>query len=62
MPIFGYMLFLGTQMNKTLTRLSKEYGPIYQLQVGSLRMLIVNGHQHVREGLAGPKSADFAAR
>lgn len=62
MPIFGYMPFLGIQMNKTLTMLSRDYGPIYQLQVGSMRMIVVNGYRYVREGLSGSKGADFAAR
>lgn len=61
-PIFGYLPFLGIKMNLTLTNLSKKYGPVYQLQMGSRRFVIVNGQKAVREGLTGSKGADMAAR
>uniref|UniRef100_A0A914XN23 unspecific monooxygenase n=1 Tax=Plectus sambesii TaxID=2011161 RepID=A0A914XN23_9BILA len=49
-------------MNVTLTNLSKVYGPVYQLQMGSRRFVIVNGQKAVREGLTGTNGSDIAAR
>ena len=61
LPIVGYIPFLGRKMNKTITALAKRYGDVFQLSVGTRKIVIVNGQRAIREALL-TKGTDFAGR
>lgn len=61
-PILGCLPFVGGKMNEVLYNWSKKYGPVFQLQLGSQRNVIVCGQDAIREALVGAKATDFAAR
>ena len=61
LPIVGYIPFLGIKMNKTVTALSKRYGDVFQLPVGTRKVVVVNGQRAIREALLS-KGIDFAGR
>jgi cytochrome P450 len=61
LPIVGYLPFLGMKMNVTLTDLSKKYGDVYQLRMGTRKVVVVNGQRAVREGLL-KRQTDLAGR
>ena len=53
-PFFGFLPFLGHNFHFTLTRLSKWYGPIYQIYLGTNRIVIINDHKIIREAFRQP--------
>ena len=61
LPIVGYIPFLGRRMNKTITALSKRYGDVFQISIGTRKIVVVNGQKAVREALL-TKGVDFAGR
>ena len=61
LPIVGYMPFLGRQMYKGLTDLSKRYGDVFQVRIGTRKIVVVNGQRAIREALL-QKNTDFAGR
>ncbi|KAL1236539.1 Cytochrome P450 1A2 [Trichinella spiralis] len=52
LPIVGYMPWLGSKMNLTLTRLWEQYGDVYSIRVGSRQLVVVNGQRAIRGALA----------
>ena len=61
LPIVGYIPFLGRKMNKTITALAKRYGDVFQLSIGTRKIVIVSGQRAIREALL-KKGTDFAGR
>ena len=61
LPIIGYIPFLGRKMNKTITALAKRYGDVFQMSVGTRKIVVVSGQRAIREALL-KKGVDFAGR
>ena len=61
LPIVGYIPFLGRRINKTITALSKRYGDVFQISIGTRKIVVVNGQKAIREALL-TKGVDFAGR
>ena len=60
-PLLGYLPFLGKKMNLTLFRLSQKYGDVFQLRMGSRRVVVISGQRCVREALLN-RGLVFAGR
>ena len=61
LPIVGYIPFLGRKMNKTITALSKRYGDVFQIAIGTRKVVVVSGQRAIREALLS-RGTDFAGR
>jgi hypothetical protein len=46
--------FLGHDFHFTLTNLSKRFGPMYQIFLGSKRIVVINDSQIIREAFRLP--------
>lgn len=53
-PFFGFLPFLGSNFHHTLTKLSKRYGPIYQIFLGGKRIIVINDASIIREAFRQP--------
>ncbi|XP_054711043.1 uncharacterized protein LOC129220640 [Uloborus diversus] len=66
LPIVGYMPFLTKKPHEKLTQLSKKYGDVYSIRLGSELVVVLNGTKAIREGfskselLARPPTSPFA--
>lgn len=49
LPLIGNLHLLGSSPHRSLMRLSKEYGPITFLQLGSIRALVISSDDEARE-------------
>ena len=47
-PILGFFPFVGKELHVTLTNLSQKYGPIYQIFLGGIRVVILNDAKLIR--------------
>lgn len=54
LPFIGYLPFLGQRFHLTLTRLSKCYGPVYQIYLGAKRVVILSDPNLIREAFRQP--------
>lgn len=55
LPIIGYLPFLNReQPNVQFSELSKKYGDVFQLRMGSINMIVVNGQRAIRQFYAKP--------
>ena len=61
LPVVGYLPFLGRKMNLTVTKLAKKYGEVFQLRLGSRKVVFINGQRAVKNALIG-QSIAFAGR
>lgn len=53
LPIVGYLPFIKRDHpHLTLTKLSKQYGPIYGINMGSVYTVVLSDHKLVREAFA----------
>ncbi|KAF9802309.1 hypothetical protein SFRURICE_008991 [Spodoptera frugiperda] len=53
LPIVGYLPFLDRhQPHLTLTKLSKQYGPIYGIGMGSVYSVVLSDHKLIRDAFA----------
>ena len=60
LPIMGYLPFLDFKRpNLTFLELAKRYGDVFQLRMGSTKVVVVNGQRAVRQLY---KSTDFLGR
>lgn len=55
LPICGFLPFLGKEFHLTLTRLGQRFGPIYQLHLGSKRLVVIGDARIVREAFRRPE-------
>ncbi|XP_075302332.1 cytochrome P450 2G1-like isoform X2 [Opisthocomus hoazin] len=62
LPLLGNLLQISpTSTLQSLLKLSKKYGPVFTVYVGSRRVVVLSGHAAVREALVGNAEA-FAGR
>ena len=61
LPIVGYLPFIDRKRpNLTFVELAKKYGDVFQLRLGSTKMVVVNGQRAIRK--LYEKSTDFFGR
>ncbi|XP_074644559.1 cytochrome P450 1A1-like [Tubulanus polymorphus] len=60
-PVLGNLLQLGKEPQKTLSKIWKKYGDVYQIHLGSRRTVVLNGAKTIRKALVG-QADDFAGR
>ena len=53
--------FLGAKMNLTINRLAKRYGNVFQLQLGSRKVVVISGQETIRKALLNNATV-FAGR
>ncbi|XP_064382545.1 cytochrome P450 1A1-like [Halichondria panicea] len=61
LPVLGYLPFLGQKRNLTFSNLSKKYGEIFQLKIGSRKVVVISGEKAIREALLD-RGTTFAGR
>lgn len=61
LPIVGYMPFMDRRMNLTLTKLADRYGDVYKVQIGTRKIVVINGNATIKEALV-PGKSDFSGR
>ncbi|XP_015283838.1 PREDICTED: cytochrome P450 2K4-like [Gekko japonicus] len=62
MPLIGNLHLLDPKRPyRTMAQLSKQYGPVFSLQVGSQKMVLLTGYETVKEALVNQAEA-FAER
>lgn len=61
LPIVGNLIQLGYRPHEKMTQWMKDYGPIYQLYLGSQLVVVLNGTETIREALIGQGEV-FAGR
>lgn len=49
LPLLGYLPFLGTHLHREFTQLTKIYGPVYKLWLGSKLCIVVSSPSVVKE-------------
>lgn len=59
LPVLGYLPFLGNEIHLTLTDLSRRFGPIYQIFLGGIRVVVLNDASLVRQAF---KQTVFSGR
>ncbi|XP_052747017.1 cytochrome P450 306a1-like [Bicyclus anynana] len=53
LPIVGYLPFLDRHYpHLSLTELSKQYGPVYGIQMGGVYTVVLSDHQSIREAFS----------
>lgn len=53
-PIFGYLPYVREDFHLRLTKLGKKYGPIYQIFLGSKRVVVINDAKIIKEAFRQP--------
>ena len=48
-PILGYLPFVGHDFHLRLTELGKKYGSIYQIHLGTKRVVVINDARLIKE-------------
>ena len=62
LPVLGNMLSVGLkQPYRDLATMTKKYGKLFRIQMGSRRVIVVNSYGIAREALVA-KAEDFAGR
>ena len=61
LPIVGYLPFLGMKMNLTFSKLAKRYGDVFQLRIGSRKVVVISGQKSIRKALV-ENTTVFAGR
>lgn len=54
LPFLGYLPFVSNEIHLTLTSLSERYGPIYQIFLGGIRVVVLNDASLVRQAFKQP--------
>lgn len=54
LPFVGYLPFVSNEIHLTLTSLSDRYGPIYQIFLGGIRVVVLNDASLVRQAFKQP--------
>ncbi|KAG9465890.1 hypothetical protein GDO78_017588 [Eleutherodactylus coqui] len=60
-PIVGNAMQIGSSPHLTFVELSKKYGEIFQIKLGSQKVVVLNGDRVIRHALL-QKGPDFAGR
>lgn len=53
-PFLGFLPFIGKDFHLTLTNLSHKYGPIYQIFLGSKRVVVINDAKIIKQAFRLP--------
>lgn len=53
-PFLGYLPFVGQDFHLRLTELGKKYGSIYQIYLGSKRVVVINDAKLIKEAFRQP--------
>lgn len=53
-PVLGFLPFIGKDFHLTLTGLAVKYGPIYQIYLGSKRVVVINDAKIIKEAFRQP--------
>ncbi|XP_002740465.1 cytochrome P450 2U1-like [Saccoglossus kowalevskii] len=61
LPIIGSFMYFGSDIHKDMMKLSKTYGDVYSVKMGSRISVVVNGVNAIKECLV-KKGNDFADR
>ena len=62
LPVIGNLLSVGLkQPYRDLANMTKKYGKLFRIQMGSRRVIVINSYDIAREALVG-KAEDFAGR
>uniref|UniRef100_A0A914WW44 unspecific monooxygenase n=1 Tax=Plectus sambesii TaxID=2011161 RepID=A0A914WW44_9BILA len=60
LPVVGYMPFLGSKPHLVFAKLSQKYGDIFQVQLGTQKVVVLNSLDVIKEAYI--KDASFAGR
>uniref|UniRef100_A0A914X050 unspecific monooxygenase n=1 Tax=Plectus sambesii TaxID=2011161 RepID=A0A914X050_9BILA len=60
LPVVGYMPFLGSEPHLAFAKLSQKYGDIFQVQLGTQKVVVLNSLDVIKEAYI--KDASFAGR
>uniref|UniRef100_A0A914XIP6 unspecific monooxygenase n=1 Tax=Plectus sambesii TaxID=2011161 RepID=A0A914XIP6_9BILA len=60
LPVVGYIPFIGSKAHLTFVKLAQKYGDIFQVQLGSQKVVVLNSLDVIKE--AHIKDASFAGR
>lgn len=60
-PVIGNLLEMGNAPNLSLTEMSKRYGDVFQIQIGSRPVVVLSGSETVRQALI-KQGDDFSGR
>ncbi|XP_077977052.1 cytochrome P450 1B1-like [Glandiceps talaboti] len=61
LPVIGNLLQLGSQPHLKLTEWSRQYGPVYSLNLYKTRVVVLNSYKALSEAMVDRKT-DFAGR
>ena len=61
LPVVGYLPFLGRKMNLTINSLAQRYGDVFQLRLGSRKVVVISGQKSIRKALVDSRTV-FAGR
>ncbi|XP_077569416.1 cytochrome P450 1A1 [Stigmatopora nigra] len=61
LPIIGNVLELGQRPYLSLTAMSKRYGPVFKIKIGSRPVVVLSGSEMVRQALI-KQGEDFSGR
>ncbi|KAM3626290.1 uncharacterized protein V6R79_026231 [Siganus canaliculatus] len=61
LPIIGNVLQVGDRPYQSLTAMSKQYGDAFQIQIGMRPVVVLSGHETVRQALV-KQGDEFAGR
>ncbi|TSK38393.1 Cytochrome P450 1A1 [Bagarius yarrelli] len=61
LPLIGNVLELGSSPHLSLTAMSKQYGPVFQVQIGMRPVIVLAGNEVVRQALI-KQGEEFAGR
>ncbi|GAA6077625.1 cytochrome P450 1A1 [Tachysurus ichikawai] len=61
LPLIGNVLELGCNPHLSLTAMSKQYGPVFQVQIGTRLVAVLGGSEVVRQALI-KQGEEFAGR
>ena len=53
-PFLGFLPFIGKDFHLTLTNLSQKYGPIYQIFLGSKRVVVISDAKIIKQAFRLP--------
>ncbi|KAF7212846.1 cytochrome P450 1A1 [Nothobranchius furzeri] len=61
LPIIGNLLELGSNPHLSLTELSKKFGDVFQIQIGTRPVVVLSGYETVKQALT-KQGDDFSGR